>query len=259
MDEVSYRRIPDFHIRATLYEVTYTAQRLKVKGFLCLPPGQGPFPLLVYCRGGIKRVGMTRLAWVSRFVDRGYAVFAPFYRGNRGGEGREDFGGEDRYDVIEAFRWLSAHPLLDTSRFHLFGFSRGAMMTLFTAMEDLGIKSVVVWGGVADLSLTYEERVDLRRMLKRVVGGTPAKMHKGYAWRSPIYDVEKLKCPVLIIHGTEDKQVGVEHAHLLAHALEAAGMPYTLRIYEGEGHFFQQEIYKQALEDMFAWIEEQEG
>lgn len=259
MSEVTYKKVPDFHVQASLYEVTYEAQGLKVKGYLCLPQGQGPFPLLIYCRGGIKRVGMTRLAWVSRFVDRQYAVFAPFYRGNRGGEGREDFGGEDRYDVIDALGWLKAHPLLDSSRIHLFGFSRGSMMALFTAMEDEQISSVVVWGGVSDLALTYEERVDLRRMLKRVIGGTPHKKQEEYAWRSPIHYVDKLHCPVLIIHGTKDVQVGVEHSYLLARYLSEAGKLHTLRIYEGEGHFFQQDVYRQALDDMFAWMREQEG
>lgn len=253
------KKIPDFHIRATLFEVTYQAQGLKIKGYLCFPQGQGPFPLLIYCRGGIKRVGMTRLAWVSRFVDQGYAVFAPFYRGNRGGEGREDFGGEDRYDVIEALPWLRSHPLLDASRFHLFGFSRGAMMTLFTAIEDAELCSVVVWGGVADLELTYEERVDLRRMLKRVVGGTPRNKAKEYKWRSPIYDVDQLTCPVLIIHGSEDIQVSVQHARLLAERLEQAGKRFLLRIYEGEGHFFKAGVYQQALADMFLWMKRQEG
>jgi dipeptidyl aminopeptidase/acylaminoacyl peptidase len=86
--------IQEFNPNARLYLVTYLSQGFKVKGYLAIPRKKGPFPLLVYCRGGIRNVGMTRLAWVKRFVEAGYIVFAPFYRGNRGGEGREDFCGE---------------------------------------------------------------------------------------------------------------------------------------------------------------------
>ena len=35
-------------------------------------------------------------------AKHGYVVFAPYYRGNEGGEGREDFGGEDRFDLFHA-------------------------------------------------------------------------------------------------------------------------------------------------------------
>ncbi|GAA0350193.1 alpha/beta hydrolase family protein [Bacillus horti] len=257
--QAKFKRVPDFHIRATLFEVTYEAQGLIVKGYLCIPQGTGPFPVLIYCRGGIKSVGMTRLAWVSKFVDQGCAVFAPFYRGNRGGQGREDFAGEDRFDVIDALPWIKDHPLLEADRIHLFGFSRGSLMALFTAMADPTICSVVVWGGVSDLALTYEERVDLRRMLKRVLGGTPLRKPEEYRIRSPIYDVQRLKCPVLIIHGTEDIQVGVEHSYILAEALRETNKCYTLRIYENQGHFFQPDVYKKAIDDMFTWMQKQEG
>ena len=33
---------------------------------------------------------------------------------------------------------------------------------------------MILWSGVSDLAQTYEERIDLRRMMKRVIGGTPS-------------------------------------------------------------------------------------
>ncbi|MFC4766346.1 alpha/beta hydrolase family protein [Effusibacillus consociatus] len=245
--------IPEFHPYAELFLVTYLSQGLRVKGYLAIPAGEGPFPLLVYCRGGIRNVGMTRLAWVSRFVSEGYIVFAPFYRGNRGGEGREDFGGEDRHDVLDALSWLSELSQVNKSEIHLFGFSRGAIMALFAAMEFPFVKSVIVWGGVSDLALTYEERIDLRRMLKRVVGDSPQKVPEAYAWRSPIYRVDELSCPVLLVHGTKDEQVGIEHSLRLAAALKDNGKTYTCLFYEGWGHFFSAAVWEEAFSRMFQW------
>ena len=49
-------------------------------------------------------------------------------------------------------------------------------MGLLTAIE-MGHQaaSLVSWGGVSDMVLTYEERKDMRRMMKRVIGGTPKR------------------------------------------------------------------------------------
>lgn len=251
---ITFRKIPEFHLSAALYLVTYRSQNYTVKGYFAVPKGKGPFSLLIYCRGGLRNVGMTKLAWIEHFVSRRFVVFAPFYRGNRGGEGREDFGGDDRYDVMDAIPWLKQHRLVDAERIHLFGFSRGAIPALYTAMSCSEICSVTVWGGVSDLTLTYEERVDLRRMLRRVVGGPPWKAPEAYRQRSPVLDVARLTCPALIIHGKQDQFVGVEHAFRLANALKNVGADYELWIEEEEGHLFT--IKKQSLmmDRMLDWM-----
>src|SRR5690606_37311761 len=117
--------------------------------------------------------------------------------------------------------------------------------------EEVG--PVAVWGGVSDLRLTYEERVDLRRMLRRVVGH-PKKQPDEYLRRSPIHMADQIHSPVLIVHGTEDVQVGVKHAHLLAGELERAKNVYAMRLYAGEGHEFPAEVDKDALDTTFAWF-----
>ncbi|RKD24432.1 hypothetical protein BEP19_08570 [Ammoniphilus oxalaticus] len=255
---IRLEEIREFHFAANLNLVTYRSQGYKVKGYLATPKGAGPFPLLLYCRGGLRNIGMTKLAWIAHFVSRGFVVFAPFYRGNRGGEGREDFGGDDRHDVMDALSWLKQLPFIDPARIHLFGFSRGAIPALYTAMKFPEICSVAVWGGVSDLNLTYEERVDLRRMLRRVVGGPPWKNGKAYARRSPVFDIKTLECPVLIIHGKQDQLVGVAHAHRLAEALRQAGKRYQLWIDEQQGHLFN--VAQQAVEmdRMLTWMQMQE-
>lgn len=48
-------------------------------------------------------------------------------------------------------------------------------MALLTAIQFPETASVVTWGGVTDMFLTYVERKDLRRMMKRVIGGSPKK------------------------------------------------------------------------------------
>lgn len=236
-----------------LYLLTYISQGLKVKGYLAVPEAGVPGPGLLYCRGGIRKVGMVRKRRIFSLARRGYVVFAPFYRGNEGGEGREDFGGEDRFDVYHAVKLMQSLPETVPGPVPLIGFSRGAIMAMQAAKECPEVGPVVVWGGVSDLFDTYEERVDLRRMLKRVVGH-PRKQAEAYKLRSPVYWIEQVKVSVMIVHGTNDMQVSVSHARKLAEALERAGKDYAMELYEGLEHRFPKENDERALDAVFAWI-----
>jgi dipeptidyl aminopeptidase/acylaminoacyl peptidase len=236
-----------------LYLITYISQGLKVKGYLAVPLAHVPCPGLIYCRGGIRRVGMVRKRRIISMARRGYVVFAPFYRGNEGGEGREDFGGDDRYDVCHAISLVQSLPEVTPGPVPLIGFSRGGLMALAAATECDQAGPVVVWGGVSDLFDTYEERIDLRRMLKRVVGH-PRKQAEAYVSRSPVFWIDRIRVPVMIVHGTCDTQVSVKHARKLAEALEREGKDYAMELYEGLPHRFPKEEDERALDAVFAWI-----
>ena len=211
-------------------------------------------PLVLYCRGGIGRVGAVRLKWVEEFAAQGYAVFAPAYRGNEGSEGRDEFGGADTMDVISAIEWLSSISWIDNRRIHLLGFSA------VQSMLCRGCRSVTTCiqndslGGVSDLAQTYEERIDLRRMMKRVIGGTPAKVPEQYLLRSPIHYADRIRCPVLLVHGTRDEQVLVEHSYRMLDKLQEQGHQPEAHLYEGLGHHFPSPRHAAAINRMFDWL-----
>ncbi|MFD2370484.1 alpha/beta hydrolase family protein [Brevibacillus sp. GCM10020057] len=241
-----------------LYTVSYYSEGLLVKAALALPEAYEksgtPLPALLYCRGGIRGVGKVSPERISQMAAFGYVVLAPHYRGNEGGEGRDEFGGADRHDVFAAYELLRQMPGVDRERISVFGFSRGGIMALLAAMECEGLLAAVVWGGVSDLLLTYEERVDLRRMLRRIVGH-PRKQAEAYRERTPLYRVAEIACPVLIIHGTEDANVGVEHALRLERALREAGKPNEMWLAEGASHLFQGRDMATYTRRMFAWLD----
>ena len=251
-----------------LYTVSYRSQGLLVKALLAVPDiakehasGENQetvrnMPALLYCRGGIKGVGKVRPERISQLASFGYVVLAPHYRGNEGGEGRDEFGGEDRHDVFAAYDLLRRMPGVDAERISVFGFSRGGVMALFAAMECPGLLAAVVWGGVSDMFLTYEERVDLRRMLRRIIGH-PRKQEEAYRIRTPLFRAAEIACPVLIIHGTEDQNVGVEHAHRLVQALEREKKEHEVWLAEGASHLFQGRQMEEYTRRMFAWLDEQ--
>ncbi|MGP4078363.1 alpha/beta hydrolase family protein [Pseudalkalibacillus sp. R45] len=257
--EYSYRiekinRFPSPNPDIKLSIVTYRSQDLRVKGLLAEPKVEGPLPGVLYLRGGIKQVGKVRIARIVQFASQGFVVFAPFYRGNEGGEGKEDFCGEDRHDAYEGLKVLEELPSTDSASLHLFGFSRGGVMALFTAVyhSDL-VKSIVVWGGVTDMKLTYEERTGLRKMLKRVVGGSVYKYPERYEERTPLSLVDEIVAPVLIIHGAYDKNVSIEHAYRLEKELIKHGKSYETWYFEDDHHFSPKKKRK-VTHELLEWM-----
>lgn len=250
---IKKERLSDPAPDVSLYKVTYISQGLKVKGYLVIPRISIPCPAMIYCRGGIRQVGMVRIPRIVSLAQLGFVIFAPFYRGNEGGEGKEDFAGEDKHDVIDAIPFIQSLPEVKKGSIAIFGFSRGAMMALLAAKECVEIGPVIVWGGVSDLFLTYEERIDLRKMLKRVVGN-PIKQPEAYEKRSPVCWIDKVMNPVLIIHGMKDDKVSVEHAIRLERAMQIHNKTYMMKLYEGEGHTFSEQKNDQALNIISEWI-----
>ncbi|MCM3547588.1 peptidase [Niallia circulans] len=210
---ITKERVPSPHPNIHLYETSYKSGALTVYGLLAEPTSRNKQPGLLYLRGGIKSVGMVRTQRVIQWAHEGFVVFAPYYRGNRGGEGREDFCGDDRVDAYSGFDLLSSHPLVEKEAgVHVVGFSRGGIMALWTGLMRPEATSIVCWSGVTDMVLTYKERVDLRRMMKRVIGGTPWKRPELYEKRTPLRHLSDFRPPLLFIHGKKDEHVSIVHA-----------------------------------------------
>lgn len=247
-------KFPSPHPQISLSIVTYWSAGLKVKGLLAEPKDNKEYDGFLYLRGGIKNVGKVRPGRVIQFASEGFIVFAPFYRGNQGGEGDEDFGGEDRFDAISAFQLLDDHPRV--KNVHVFGFSRGGIMALLTGIHMQKTASIVTWGGVSNMFLTYKERKDLRRMLKRVIGGTPAKYPERYQYRTPLYELEKLHAPVLIIHGMKDIHVSVEHAFQLEERLKGLNKKVESWYYPNYTHYFPPRVNREVVSKLAKWMKE---
>ncbi|WP_226670292.1 alpha/beta hydrolase family protein [Metabacillus litoralis] len=254
---ITKMKFPSPNPNVQLWVITYLSNKLKVKGLLAEPKGEGSYDGFLYLRGGIKNVGKVRVGRIVQFASEGFVVMAPFYRGNQGGEGNEDFAGDDRYDAIGAIGILRKHPMVNPHRIHVFGFSRGGVMALLAGIASSEVKSIVTWGGVSDMFLTYVEREDLRRMMKRVIGGPPTKFPKRYVWRTPLYELEKLNSPVLIIHGVKDKNVSVEHAYRLEKRLKELKKPVESWYFNDFTHYFPPHINRDTVHNLCVWMKKQ--
>ena len=248
----SKRKYPSPVPNVELMEITYWSEGLRVKGLLARPTFEGNFDAFLYLRGGLQSIGMVRPARIAQFALQGFIVFAPYYRGNRGGEGKDEFAGEDRYDAVHGVSLLKA--LSGKEKVHVYGFSRGGLMALWTAIMRDDIASVVIWAGVSDVEGTYEERLDMRRGLKRIIGGTPSKYPERYAYRTPLYEIEKIDAPVLIIHGISDEHVDISHGYKLMEALEKAGKQVVSNFEENLQHHFPTKENRQTVRMLSEWM-----
>ncbi|MED0736186.1 alpha/beta hydrolase family protein [Aneurinibacillus thermoaerophilus] len=239
----------------SVYHILYKSGDAVVAGYLARPKAPDIYPGLVYCRGGIRRVGMVQITWIEHMAACGFVVCAPSYRGNEGGEGHDEFGGADREDVYGAFDLLAHLSWVDKKRLAVIGFSRGAMGAFLAAAEMNFVRAVVSWGGVVDLHLTYEERADLRRMLRRVVGH-PVKDARAYMERSALYRAEDITCPVLFIQGGKDEQVSPRHARYMIERLERLGKPFTVWYYPQYGHHFPKAAHYGTISEACHWLKD---
>lgn len=248
----SIRNYPSPNPKVILKEVIYWSEGLRVKGLLAKPKAEGKYDALLYLRGGLQFVGMVRPARIAQFASHGFVVFAPYYRGNRGGEGRDEMALNDRYDAIHCIDFLK--KCADADGVHLFGFSRGGLMALWTAILREDVKSVVTWAGVSNVISMYMERVDMRRTLKRIIGGSPNKEQEKYDERSPIFKVNQINAPTLIIHGTEDENVGIEQSYDLEKALMKENKQVETWYSSGLGHHYPPHINRQTVKALCEWM-----
>ena len=109
-----------------------------IEGFLCRPPGAGPFPLVLHVHGG--PIGAYQRRWMMRdnavplLVSRGYAVLLPNPRGSSG-RGQEfaaavvgDMGGADTYDYLSGIDAMIERGIADPARIGTMGVSYGGFM-----------------------------------------------------------------------------------------------------------------------------------
>lgn len=249
MDFINHKRMPVESLDHVFEEVTYLVDNLRVRG-LMMKPTQAVKRIVIYLRGGKGQVGMVRTGRLMQFADTHTLVFGPYYRGNNGSEGKDEFYGGDLDDVCVAVQIL--HKLYPDAAIHMVGFSRGGLQGLLT-FQEIPVSSFIIWGGVSNIHLMYEERVDLRGMLRRMIGH-PKKDYAAYAKRDALSTIRPDCPPIFIVHGGQDKQVGIHQAQFLEYELDRRDVTYRTFYQMNEGHVPRPPALKVALNTVKQWM-----
>ncbi len=229
-----------------------------VHAFLTVPDGDPPHPLVVDVHGGPHaQVGDQFDPFVQAWVDHGFAVLSPNYRGSTGYGKRwqdaleGDPGRPELVDLRAGRDHLVASGVADADRIVIAGASWGGYLTLQGIGTQPDAWSIAVATvPVADYLAAYEdESPALREFDHGLFGCTPADCPELYRERSPITYVDHVRAPVLIITGANDTRCPQRQVDNYVAALERHGVPYQYDVFEaGHGSMATAEnVRQQAL------------
>ena len=214
-----------------------------IAGYLTVPVGRDAknLPAIVLPHGG----PYARDNWgfdelVQMLASRGYAVLQVNYRGSTGyGDawfraGFQHWGTTMHEDITAGTHWLVEQGIADPKRVCLVGWSYGGYAALIGAVKEAALyQCVVSIAGVSDMKdLAWERR--------GFYGGrTLTQLGTGMADRddnSPLKRAAEIKLPVMLVHGTWDINVNVDHSKSMARALARAGNAPKLVLIEHGDH-----------------------
>ena len=193
--------------------------------------------LIVFVHG-FNRFGAWELLWQTRrFVANGYAVFLPSQTGFGGSLGERDYCGPntvDRmYDLITFFEEKSGQSFVKTI---VWGASRGALVATSLLVKDNQLFDAgILQAGIYDFRADYEWE-DKNEEMKKNIGTEAGLDEKSFVSRSPIFKVDEIQCPLLLMHGVEDDIISCEQTKMFSKALASAGKDYEMVLLENQGH-----------------------
>ncbi|QQX82430.1 S9 family peptidase [Shewanella sp. KX20019] len=247
-----------------------TPDGLVLNGYLTLPVGKtSNLPTVVIPHGGPH----TRDYWgynaqVQLLASKGYAVVQVNFRGSTGyGEsfkeaGYKQWGAKIQDDILLATQYAVQTGVADKDRLCIFGASFGGYSALQASIREPDtFKCSIGYVGVYDLAMLYKEG-DIKDVkwgdayLDKTLGTDKAELIS----QSPVHNIDKLKTPVLIIHGEDDNRAHFEHALALKEVLDKEEHPYEWLVKDKEGHgFYKEENIIEANHKILAFLDKYIG
>lgn len=220
-----------------------------IEGWLALPKGDGPFPLITEVHGG--PVWCFRNIWIGRnrllplALSRGYAVFWPNPRGSNGW-GQEhvelvygDMAGDDVLDVLTGIDAVVERHPIDRERLGVTGGSYGGYMTYVLITRDERFTAAVALCPISDYYSTHWS-CNIPEFCRRFLDDEPENLGGKYWTRSPIHDSDQCTTPTLNIVGALDRCAPTTQGEFFHRALVEHGrVPSVLVNYPQEGHGVQ--------------------
>lgn len=202
-------------------------------------------PLLVEIHGGPTSQANCGFKLEKQFwTNRGFAILDVNYRGSTG-YGRKyqrklegNWGIYDIEDCITGVKYLISKGLIDPNCVAIHGGSAGGYTTL-TALTCTDIFTAgVSYYGVSDLKLLAKHTHKFESQYLFGLLGSKNLNDKVWSDRSPIYNIDKITAPLLILQGSADKVVPVEQAQIFYEKMMSNNKKIEFVLYEGEGHGF---------------------
>ena len=239
-------RLPD-----TRFDVIEARDGLEIPVFLTLPKGVEPenLPLVALIHGGPAahdEWGYDRT--VTFLADRGYAVLRVNYRGSTGfgrrhlRAGDRAFGRAMQHDIVDAVQAMAERGVADPTRTAIMGYSWGGYLAMMVAARNPGrFAAAISTAGILDFE-HHATHVPPSWALGRTrwtqITGDPERPADLAEMRahSPLTLADRIKIPVLLAHGVNDREVDHSGTERFARRLEELGRAPEAYFFEKEGH-----------------------
>lgn len=249
---------------------------LKIEGLLIFPLNYNAnkrYPLIVLPHGGPINVWEKRYLGgceeygravvpncAANLLSLGFVVFEPNYRGSDG-YGKSfrfanigDLGGGDYRDVMSGIDYLINKKIADPKRLAIFGWSYGGYLAAWSITQTDRFKAAIDGDGLTNF-VSFAGTSDLPWYLSQYLGGTFWQKHRLYLNRSPITFVNKIKTPLLILHGENDKRVPVSQSYELYNNLIFQNKNVKMLVASGEAHVpVNPNVIAQEIQEVDRWL-----
>lgn len=204
------------------------------------------YPVLVYVYGGPHAQMITNSfldgasLWMHWMADQGYLVFTLDNRGSaeRGfafeSQIHRQLGTVEIEDQLTGVEYLKSLPYVDAARMAVHGWSFGGFMTTSLMLREPGTFTTGVAGGPVTDWKFYEAMYGERYM------DTPEENPEGYEKASLMTHAKNLQGDLMLIHGTIDDVVVMQHSFALIQQFVELGIqmdffPYPMHLHNVRG------------------------
>jgi len=220
------------------YYVIYDSDGLSIHGYVNVPKGEGPFPVIMMIHGSVPRSEYQTLDYTLRYADHlaknGYIVLHPNMRSYPPSDpppsGTRDFHAGYTADILNFIAYVremageeGIFRTADISRMGIWGHSIGGSVAMRAMSAD---------PDAFDAALLY---------------APVSQRYGGVVPDSDIYDLSTVGAKLSIHHGDEDEVIDVEDSHALCEQLSASGPVPDCYFYEGQPHTFYRDQWADPL------------
>jgi dipeptidyl aminopeptidase/acylaminoacyl peptidase len=220
----------------------------RLQGALLLPSDYEPgkqYPLIVWVYPGSKQsnsfdqFGFGEYSGplnMQLFATRGYAILFP--------DATEQVG--DRVmgltkSVLPGVNKVVEMGVADPRNVGIMGHSQGGFATLALIVQTRRFKAAVSADGWGDFTAYYGAmKADGTGyeygQAERQLGGTPWEFPATYIQQSPIYYLDRVGTPLLLVHGAEDDSIPAFLSDEVFVGIRRLGKPVEYAKYAGESH-----------------------
>jgi dipeptidyl aminopeptidase/acylaminoacyl peptidase len=221
------------------------ADNLEIEGMLVKPVGyeQGKrYPTILQIHGGpYARFAYGFEGRAQIYAGHGYAVLMPNPRGSTGygqkfaAANVRDWGGKDFQDLMAGVDHVVKLGVADPERLAVMGGSYGGFMTFWAVTQTDRFKAAIGHAGISDW-YSFFGQSDIPGLMEYGFGGTPWAARETYERWSPVRFVDRVKTPLMITHGEQDRRVPIAQAEQYYRALRRRGVPVVFVRYPRAGH-----------------------